>query len=335
MATELQQTKGSVRIEGKIVGFDPSDEKSYRDGETKNGRDYRSISTAVKTSNTNIIYNLDLFGQVPDKKVKIFSNKGGEKKNLEIDFDDRDFANGEYEGFPDGFTCFGFGTVGAGFDKENGKLKMKNYFNYDGVEIIKDKLENDNSVWIDATFNINTYDSNGETKTNVKYTIDRIGRKDDIDFDAENFKEVASFEQEMVVVHTEFNKDTNRLYVTGRIINFNKTWKDMTFVVDTEKYNELAKNIYKKCKFGDLLTVQGKIINGTILVEAPEEESIDWGGETPEGVDRKMNRNKVSEFQITNVKKHTAKIYKESDFIVEDAFFSGGAIDISDDMLPF
>jgi len=311
MAKELVQTKGSVRIEGQVVGFDGNNENSYRTGDTKAGKPYRSVSLTVKTAPNNVVYNNDLFGQVPSKKVKIFSNKNGEKKNLEIDFEERN-------NMPDGFTCFGFGSTGLGFERnDKGSIKMKNQFNFDAAETIKNGVDNDASVWIDGEFNINTYESNGEKKTNVKYTINRIGLKDPIDFDQENFKEVASFEQEFVVTQHELDKESKKLYVGARIISWDKTWKDITFVVDGEKFPQLAQNIYKKTKFGDLLHVEGIIRNGTVIVEAEEEVEINWGGETPTGQGKKMNRNKISELQISNVKKHTPKVYKEEDFIIE------------------
>ncbi|TVY09886.1 hypothetical protein [Paenibacillus cremeus] len=325
---ELKQTVGKIRIEGKIQGLEA--EGAYREGRTKNGegQPYRSISTSVKTSPTNTIYNIDLFGQVPNKKVKIFSNKNGNKQQMEIDFDERDQM-------PDGFTCFGFGTVGTGFEQENGRLKMKNYFNYDGVKAIKDNLHNDTPVWIDGEFNINTYESNGETKTNVKYTIARIGLKDEMDFDADNFKEVASFEQEFVVTEHQLDKEARKLYVGARIIGWDKTWKDITFVVDANKYETLANNVYKKTKFGDLLKVQGVIRSGVELAEVEEEPELNWGGETPTGQGKKAIRNKINELQITNVMSHTAKVYKEDDFIVDNPFEQSNALDIEDSDLPF
>lgn len=308
MTTELKQTNGKIRVEGKVIGFDPENENTYRQGITKeSSKEYRSVSLSVKTSPTNMIYNLDLFGTVPNKKVKVFSNKNGEKRSLELDFEERNNA-------PEGFTCFGFGTVGTGFEKENGRIKMKNYFNLDGAEVIKDSLENDASVWIDGEFNINKFMSNGEMKQSIKYTIKRIGLKDEIDFDQENFKEVASFEQEVVIVGHNLDKDNKKLYVTGRIIDFKQEWDDVTFVVNLNEYEKLGHNIYKKTKFGDLITLQGKIVNGVVLTEAPVLDEFDWGGETPEGQGQRMIQDRVSELQITNVKDYKAKVYKEEDF---------------------
>ncbi|MEK3917203.1 hypothetical protein [Paenibacillus sp. FSL H7-0331] len=323
--TELKQTKGSVRIEGKIVGF--STDGSYREGSTKEkGNPYRSISLNIKTSNNNVIYSVDLFGQVPDKKVKVYSNKNGERQQLEINFSER-------KDIPEGFTCFGFGTAGIALVKEDdGKAKLHNYFNYDAVELIKNNVENNLEVWVDAQFKIEKYQSNGEDKTSVKYTIEKIGLKNASDFDDEKFVEVSSFEHDIVVMNTNVNKEKKKLYVSGRIIQFNKTFSDMVFTVDAEKYDKLANNIATKAKTGDILPIQGKCVNGTILVDAPKK--VDWGGESPEGVG-KVNGGSISEFQITKVINHQAKVYRSEDFIVANPFQrdDGKPIDISEDDL--
>jgi len=326
MPTELQQTRGSVRLQGLIVGL--QNENTFREGKTKSGAPYRSVSLALKTSPNNVIYNLDLFGQVIEsKKVKVFSNKNGEKKTLEIDFEDRD-------NLPEGFTPLGFGTVRTGLQKDDkGKVVQKNYFNYDGVEVIKNSLEDGDSVYINAEFNPNTYTSNGEQKTTVKYTVTGIGfLKNPIDFESEEFKEIASFEQEFVVISTNINKEAKKLYIVGRLIRFDKTWDDVTFVIDANKYETLAKNFMKKTKFGDVVKVQGIIRNGTILEEKKDEEQeLDWGGEIPEG-QKKLSKDRISELQITNVVEHKAKVYKEDDFVKEEDPFGS---DVASSENPF
>jgi hypothetical protein len=329
MTTELQQTRGSVRLHGQIVGL--QNEGTFREGVTKNGEGvpFRSASLAIKTSPNNVVYNLDLFGQVIEgKKVKVFSNKNNEKKTLEIDFEDRD-------NLPEGFTPLGFGTVRTGLQKdEKGKVIQKNYFNYDGVEVIKESLEDGDSVYINAEFNPNTYTSNGEQKTTVKYTVTGIGfLKNPIDFESEEFKEIASFEQEFVVISTNINKEAKKLYIVGRLIRFDKTWDDVTFVIDANKYETLAKNFMKKTKFGDVVKVQGVIRNGTILEEKKDEEQeLDWGGEIPEG-QKKLSKDRISELQITNVVEHKPKVYKEDDFIKEEDPFGSDNGGFSDN--PF
>jgi hypothetical protein len=308
---ELIQTNGKVRIEGIVVGFDPSEERTYKAGESKTGKDYKSLNVVLKTNDNNVIYDIGLYGQVKDK-VKLYGKVNGEKQNIEADWSKRNER-------PAGFTCFGFGTVRTGFEKDDsGKVKMKNYFNYDGAEFLSNAIENGQSVWVDGAFNVENYQSNGEPRTRVKYTVEGIGlAKNQIDFTQENFKEVASFEQEFVILGTEIDKQAMKLYVQARIINFDKTWKDLGFVVDANKYPTLATNIQKKCKFGDLLNVQGVIRSGTETVEV-KEEALDWGGEIPQG-QGKVNRARINELQITNVLKHTAKVYREEDFVVQES----------------
>lgn len=314
---ELVQTIGSIKLKGIVVGL--NNENTFREGITKNGDGvpWRSVSLTIKTNQNNVIYNNDVYGQVQEKKVKVYSNKDGEKKTLEIDFDERN-------DLPPGFTPFGFGTVRTSFHKaENGKFAAKNYFSYDAVEEIKNNLEDGKSVWVNAEFDPNTYVSNGETKTTVKYKIMSIGLlKEDLDFSKEDFKETASFEQEFIVVGTQIVKEQKKVYVTGRLINYNQTWDDITFVIDANKYEKLATNVLKKLKFGDFVKAQGIILNGSVFEEEQKENSkqkFDWGGEEPEG-QKKYIKNRISELQITNIIEHKEKMYKEEDFIKVDPF---------------
>jgi hypothetical protein len=311
--TELKQTVGSVRIEGKVVGFDLNDEKTYRKGETREKKNkYHSISLIIKTATNNVIYNVDLFGQIPDKKVKIYSNKDGVKQKVEIDYTER--AN-----FPDGFTCFGFGSTSITLEKDaEGKVRKHNYFDYEAVQIIKDNIKDGDSVWVDAEFKVETYtNSEGDTKSSVKYKITNIGLLKDIDLESADYKEVSYFEHDVVILSTNINKEKKKLYIAGRIIDFFGNFSDMTFTVDGNKHLELVDNIVKKTKFGDVISVQGKIVNGTVLIEAPV--VLDWGGESPEGAG-KMNKDRISELQITKVTKHVAKVYRQEDFVKVESF---------------
>lgn len=316
---ELVQTKGSVKFLGQVVGL--QNENTYRSGVTKNGEGvpYLTASLTVKTSSNNVVYNLEHFGQIIEgKKVKVYSNKGGEKQTLEIDFNDR-------KNLPEGFTPFGFGTLRTSFEKDaKGKPIQKNYFSYDGVEVVKDMLKDGESVWVNGEFNPNTYMSNGEQKTSVKYTMNSIGYlKEDVDFESEKFIETSSFEQEMVVIDVNVDKETKKAYVTGRLIRYNKSYDDIVFVVDGNDQQEFAKNFISKVKPFDLIKTEGRIINGTVLEEVePEKVAIDWGGETQETFARKnFTKNRIQEFRITNVTVHTPKFYKEDDFEVsQDPF---------------
>lgn len=313
---ELMQTKGSCKFFGQVVGL--QNENTYREDVSKKGRPYRSASLSIKTSPTNVVYSQDLYGQIPEKKVKVYSNKNNEKKSLEIDFDDRD-------NLPDGFTPFGFGTVRTGIEKdEKGKNIQKNYFTYDAVKKIEESLTDGDSIYINSDFKVETYTKDGEERSVVKYSVNGIGfLKDEVDFENENFKEVSSFEQEFVVIGTNIDKEAKKLYIQGRIIAFNKTWFDIQFVIDANEYGTLATNVNKKFKFGDVVKVQGRIRNGTVIEEVVETPAFDWGGEAPEGQGKKFNKNKISELQITNVLDHKPKVYKEDDFVVasnEDPF---------------
>jgi len=319
---ELQPTRGTVKFVGQVVGLE--NENTFRTGVTKNGEGYpfRSVSLAIKTSPTNIVYNIDNFGQDnPDQEVTIFSNKKDEKEKRKIKFEDR-------HELPAGFTPFGFGTIRLGFDKDtNGKLIFKNLFSYDAIERIKETLNEGDTVFINGSFKPETYNSNGEDKTTVKYNLESIGlSKNPVEFEDENFKEVSSFEQEMVVVDVSVDKENKKVYVTGRLIKYNKIWDDIVFIVDAKEQEQFATNVAKKLKFGDLIKAQGIIINGVILEEQKAADAFDWGGEEPEG-QKKFIKTPISELRITNIKEHSPKEYKELDFEIDEDPFKDSSSD--------
>lgn len=304
--SELQQTKGFIKLYGRVVGME--NPNAYHEGITNSGEEFRSLNFGIKTSPNNIIY-LDLVGVKLNRKVKVFSNKNNEKKVLEIDFDDR-------FNLPPGFTPLGFGTIRISLHKDS--QGTHNWFNYDGIEILKNTLKDDDSIYVIGEFNPSTYEVNGEKRTKVRYTISRIGYLDNpINFD-ENFKEVASFEQEFVVIDKNLDKEQNKLYIVARLINYNKKWNDINFVIDANKYKDLASNFYKKTKFGDVIKAQGLIRNCIITQEIEQQEEIDWGGETPEGIGKRVITNRINELEITRVVAHKPGVYKEEDFIEED-----------------
>lgn len=307
---EIQQTRGKVRFEGELI-FDRNAQGTYREGITKNGegRPYRSVSLGVKTSKTNKVYNIDLFGQIPadkNKVAKISKFKGKTREKVEVNYNNK-------KDIPDGVAVFGFGIVGVGHD---GKT-VKNYFTYDAIEEICNRYKSGDPVWIDATFKIDTYESNGETRTTIKYEITKIGfLSEALDFDAEDFKEISSYEQDVVVVDHVHVPETNKLNVAVRIIHWDGTWKDATFVIDMSTHKDLAVNVKKKTKFGDILKIRGVVVNAVVLTETEQPTEIDWGGTDPEGQGKRVIKDHISEVRITNVVSHEAKKYKEDDFIV-------------------
>lgn len=323
------QTKSYFKVEGKVTGIDR--ENAYREddvgeGKKSAGKSYRSIRFGVQTSLENTIY-VELFGMEQDW-VYPYSSKA--KASKKIAFDQRNNP-------PSGYHIIG---INMGLEKDDkGKQVRKSMVEYDAVEYIHSILTNGESVQITGKVEYGEYENKqGEMVQQTRFVIGSIFVMDkEIDFEAEDFKEVSVFDQEFVYVDSEFDKESGKRFVTARVIGYADKFQDVTLVVEASKSEGLKKLSDKigKLKFGDFLKVIGKAVNRVDLVEAPEiEDGDDWGGEDVDGYNRDSVKSYTNELQITKVDPASfkAKMYKEEDFIVDDLIDDG---DIENEDNPF
>lgn len=290
-------------MNGKIVGFDK--DLHYKEATTKTGSPYRLVNLRIKTSETNILNHVFCFGMYFPGNVKIATNKDGIKSTMEIPFDKR-------HDLPEGYTVFGYNAIRVGLKKMDDKIQYKNLFNYDGIEYILENIENDMNITADLQLKIDSYMNQGEEKQLIKYQLRQLQLcKQPIDFQSTSFYEYSCFMQEFIVINVNHNKEKNKIYITGRIINYNRSWNDMVFVIDGNQHGLLAQNAQKKLKFGDVVKAEGKI-QSTIHLKEVDHVATIWGGVSPFEQENKSYR--TTEFCITNITEHKEKFYKQEDF---------------------
>jgi hypothetical protein len=307
---KLQQTKGQFKLVGQVVGL--TRENAYREGIIENGQNegkqYRSIRFGVKTSPTNQI-NVELFGMERDF---IYPYNTKEKKSIQIPFNERD-------NLPPSYHIIG---VNCSLKKdEKGKLVRESLVEYDAVKYIYDHLNDGDSVYISGELQFGTYENQkGETVNQTRYVIKTINLQNQpVNFEDEQFAEVASFEQEIVVTDTTLDKETKKVFVNAYVIGYGDKFEPAQFVVDGNTLPKLATNVAKKFKFGDFVKVAGKCLNCVELVETNDQLEDEWGGEKPKGFNSAI-KNYTTELRITYVDPDTyePKKYKESDFVKDE-----------------
>lgn len=321
MATNLEQTKGKVKLEGKVVGID--NQNSYREGLTKKDAEYKSLSFFVQTSETNRI-KVEVFGMVKENVIA-YSNK--DKKSKKIAWDKRYDNHGDYK------------IMGTNLSIEKdakGKLVKKIFAEFDAIEYMQEHLNDGDFVRVMADFDFQEFEnSEGEVKQSTKFVINSITMINEIDFEDENFKEVATFEQEIVISDLMADTETKKLLVGAKIIGYKgDSHVETLFVVDAEKYPKLANNMTKRMKFGDFIKVYGKVVNMTVETNEVVADDDDWGGDDEVKSEFNFIKEYISEIQITAVDSATyeAKKYNEEDFINEDEdnFNGKGKVDEGD-----
>jgi hypothetical protein len=217
---------------------------------------------------------------------------------------------------------------------EDGKLDSKGLPSFVASKEVYNNLDNGDLVSVEGDMRYSEYTNrDGKVIPQTNFSIKKVHRIKELDFQAEDFEEITFFEQEMVFVDADLVKEDKKVYVTGRTIDYKKNFHDSQFVVDYSDGNggtdagmvKLADAFVKKIKFGDVINVFGDAVNRVIVaeVEGEEEEQDDLyaslGGKAkPTHSQPFTAKTYVNEMQITGIDVWDKKVYKEEDFVSND-----------------
>jgi len=340
---ELVQTKNSFKVIGKVSRIDKEfawkeDQaiKGKREGET-----FRSLKFGVKTSDTNEI-TVSMFDYEPtevfmwnsDKRTKDPSYKGDRIPFATWEEQREDLREQGYAVLQS--------RVGLTYD-ENGKIQSQGLPSFVASQEIYNNLDNGDSVVIEGKIRYGKYKNREDKEVEQKtYTIEKLFRIKDVDFDAENFEEVTYFEQEIVFVGADVDKKEGKVYVTGRTIDYHKNFHDTQMIVNFKDSDgnlddgmvKLAETFAKRFKFGDVINVFGDTLNRVIIEEVEDGgEDVDlfaeFGGkQKPKHANGFTARTYVTEMSIQGVDAYDKGVYKEDDF-VDNSLIDNGKEDLS------
>lgn len=310
---KLEETRGKFKVVGVVQGIE--NENAYREGFTKDEREYKSLSFFVQTSKENRV-KVELFGMVRDE-VYAYSQK--DKKSKKVSWDKRYDDLGSYKVMGTSISIDG-----------NRKVLVE----YDAIDYILENIKDGDVVRVNGVPDYQEFEGdNGEKRQSTRFNINSITKIDEeLDFESEDFKETSFFEQDIVISDVMRDDESDKLLISAFIIKYGDKVVPTTFTVDTEKYPKLAKNMEKRLKFGDFLKVYGKIINATIYEKGEVEDDDDWGGDGDIQSEFNYVKNHISEIQITSVdsKSYEKKKYTEDDLISEEEGIFDGDVDLDD-----
>lgn len=331
-SSNLKQTKNSFKLIGKVTRIDRDDayrEKLFEKQYNKNdGKLYRSLRFGVKTSETNEI-TVSTFDFEPEE-VFLWNSK---KKEENEDYKGERIPFGLWEEQQDELREQGYAVlqsrVGVEFDNK-GKVQTKGMPRFVASEYIYNNIDNGDSVVVEGTIRYSKYKNrNDEWVQQKNYTIEKLIRIKDVDFDAEDFEEVSYFEQEMVFIDADVDKKEGKAYVTGRTIDYTKKFEDVQFIVDfsdgeggyDESMVKLANAFKSSFKFGDVVNVFGDTLNRVLIdeVEDDEDEEEDLisklGGKSkPKHAQSYVAKSYITEMQIHGVDAWDEGVYSDEDF---------------------
>ncbi|UGO50956.1 single-stranded DNA-binding protein [Bacillus phage vB_BanS_Nate] len=337
-AVELKQTKSYFKFVGKVTNADKDGffvekpaERGAREGDMR-----RTMRFGIRTSETNTL-SVQMFAYEPDE-VFLWNSEKKKKNNAykgdRVPF--QDWVDNVEDYREKGYACLQ-ARVGLEYGEDK-KLISNGVPEYVMAELLSEGLTNGDFIKVEGEIRYSKFkDRNDKIKEQVQYAIKEVHRAKEEDyFDEEgNLKEELNyFEQSFVFLEAEHLKKEGKTIVLGRVIDYRKGWYDKEFEVvyrdadgnEDESLKELAVNLPKEVKWGDVLRVWGNAVNRVIITEEKDEESKKeekrknkvlscLGGKAqPQHAEKFTNRDYIQGLQIQGVLEWDDKVYTEDDF---------------------
>lgn len=269
---EIRETKGTFDFKGVISNFDKEQDV---DQKTKKGNSMRTLVFNVDTAEGHthrmqlrayqgeyVYYSKTTVDKDGNRKNEIQKVKWGDRAKFDTS------EGGKFEGYsPIDRVSFHNGMV----TDEDGKQKRNNVsmLTYDAIPEILKEFKVGDSVRIVGNIQIENYTlDNGNSGTAVRLIPTRIFHStDEVDFKAENFEEVANFNQKILVDEVE-TTGNDEITVTGLIIG-NRTMgrQDFIFRGNAYKFYKDLLNTMKNFKKYVCIELKGVLNNGAAKQE--------------------------------------------------------------------
>lgn len=272
---DLKQTTNSFQVRGKVTGTKKN--RFYTSGTSKNGGAYNVVEFGVEIAENKTVF-IKLNGYTRDSVFYYKKGENGAKGTTQkVAWKDRNKAPGK------DFRLIGVNiTIGQ---DENGKNVNETFVEYDAVEFLRNSLHDGDSVFIKGNMVFSSYvDRNGQPHKKTELVPTQISAtQKPVDFDAEDFVEMAEFENTLVFSAIdketdESDKPTNRFILSGYSIGYN-TVEPVTFIIDAD-HAKLANNLRKAMRAGYSIKTYGRV-NVFSDVSVVQDDSDGWGEASP------------------------------------------------------
>lgn len=268
---DLKQTDNSFQVRGKVIGT--KSKRFYSSGTGKNGGPWNVVEFGVEIEDHKSVY-VKLNGYTRDAVYYYKRGENGAKGTSQrVAWKDRNKAPGK------DYRLIG---VNISTDKdENGKNINQTFVEYDAVEWISKNLHDGDSVFVKGTINFSSYtNKNGELRKKIDFVPTQISYTNEpVNFDAEDYKPMAEFENTLVFSGIdketdENDKATGRFILSGYSVGYN-TIEPISFIME-EKYSKLASAIKKKMKPGNSIKTFGRVVVENNIEEVDPDDA-EWG----------------------------------------------------------
>lgn len=267
----LPETKGQFELRGIVNGTEK--DNFFKSGKSKNQKEYRKVNFGIEYEKDKNWY-IELNG-MPQEKVYFSkpSEKKGEKGVTKaVEWADR-FT------FDDSVWSLIGKQIGIRKVERDGKQvnDTKRFTDFDACKHINENLEDEMSVYVRGTIDYSHYqDDKGNTRRKEAFILDRMYlASNDIDLEVENYESTHGFNQRIVFVGIEQEKEnekpTGRAVAQAKIIKYSSI-EDAEFIIEDKALAQLFK---KNLKPYTAIDVWGYLVATQLVEEVTTEDA--WG----------------------------------------------------------
>lgn len=294
---DLPETKGAFQLKGIVTGTEK--EGFYKEIKTKSNKDMRMINFGTSYADGETLYvNMQGMEQENVYFSKRAEKKGEKGETVKVPWADRFTYNRE------GFRLIGKNIgVKKKVDSEGKTVNDKKVLTeFDACKEVKENLKDDASVFIRGNLDYSSFtDDKGNKRTSTKLVPNQISLCQDIDFDDEKFTQQNDFNQVIIFMGVDQEKDdsdkaTGRFIVLAKIVTYS-TIEDVQFIIENK---DLANKFRKSLKPYYAIKVSGHMVSSTQTETVTDDD--DWGEEDAMS---KVSAPTKREFIITGAKGST------------------------------
>lgn len=291
---DLPETKGAFQLKGVVSGMQK--DTAFKEIKTKSGRPMRMVNFGTSYANGETLY-VNLQGM---EQENVYFSKRSEKKGekgeiVKVPWTDRFSYNRE------GFRLIGKNIgVKKKIDSEGKTVNDKKILtDFDACKEVKENLKDGASVFIRGNLDYSSFtDDKGNKKTSTKLIPNQISLCSEINFDDEKFEKQNDFNQVIIFMGIEQEKDdkekpTGRFIVLAKIVTYNNI-EDVQFIIEDKA---LANKFKKSLSPYNAIKVSGHMVS-FVQTETVEDDD-DWG---EEDAIEKVSAPTKKEFIITGAK---------------------------------
>lgn len=303
---ELTETDSQFQLRGIVTNTKA--QRFYRSGTGKNGGAWNSMEFGVKIGDNKTVF-VSMSGF---PRPEVFYHKKGENGSKgdtkRVPWKDRNNSPGN------GYRLIGV-NISTGKD-ENGKNVNETFTEFDAIEWLHDNLKDGESVFIKGKLRFSSYeDKKGQTHKKTELVPTQISyTQKPVDFDSEDYKEMAEFENTIIFSDISKEEDKNgkatgRFVLSGFSIGYN-TVEPVSFIIDAE-HAKVAGAIKKKMKPGNSIKTYGRVCVKN-NIESVQIEDDGWGSTETSPMER-INSPVIREYVVYKVDGSTfdTKTYSE------------------------